>query len=119
MKHLMWRFLRNIIPTRVALNRRGIEMTLACGCCDDGEESLEHLFLLCPVATRCWEVAGMSSEIQAAMLDGGGAADWLNRIISSPDRGRVQKGVALVWSLWRERNDRVWNRQSKCEELIV
>ncbi|CAN1292379.1 Putative ribonuclease H protein At1g65750 [Linum perenne] len=119
MKHLVWRFLRGIIPTREALNRRGVEMTLACGCCDNEEESLEHLFFQCPVAARCWEVAGMGSEVRAAMTAGDEAADWLTRLISDPDSSRVQDVVALVWSLWHERNDRVWNQQSKCEELIV
>ncbi|CAN1217475.1 Putative ribonuclease H protein At1g65750 [Linum perenne] len=119
MKHLLWHFLRGIIPTRAALNQRGMDMTMACGCCNGGEESLEHLFFQCPIADRYWEVAELRGEVEVAMMAGGEAADWLTRLINNPDKRQVQNVAAVVWSLWRERNDRVWNQQSKHEELIV
>ena len=48
-----WRVLLNKIPTRMCLRRRGIPLdTYVCALCELKEESCQHLFLECKVASR-------------------------------------------------------------------
>jgi len=51
-----WRILLNRMPTRLNLARRGVQLAnLLCPLCQDGVESIDHLFNTCIVVQQVWD----------------------------------------------------------------
>ncbi|CAN1160466.1 hypothetical protein LINPERHAP2_LOCUS23329 [Linum perenne] len=118
-KHHVWRLARNVLPKKFALRGRHVNIEPTCGYCGLFEETSEHLFFSCEVAERCWELVGETTAIRAAMQLDGGVKEWLFNIIANATQERVRRIFTVLWSLWRERNARVWNSCSRPPELIV
>ena len=55
-KVFFWLLLRDRLSTRELLRRRNMHLpSYDCACCTlDVEETLSHLFLVCPFAQACW-----------------------------------------------------------------
>ncbi|CAN1154315.1 Putative ribonuclease H protein At1g65750 [Linum perenne] len=119
MKYHVWRLAREALPTRAALRRRGMEMDPGCGCCSREDETSEHIFFKCDVAKRHWDLIGESANIQAAQQLDGGARRWLFHLIEHAPAERVTKIFTVLWVIWKERNDRVWNQTSKPPEVSL
>ncbi len=47
LKNFIWRLCLNSLPTRLNLSSRGMSVELACLCCGNYSESVEHLLLDC------------------------------------------------------------------------
>lgn len=109
-KVFVWRLMLSKLPTRVALNRRGIipdDQSLACPFCLSHQENLSHLFFLCSEASKIWNAVfswlGINSVIHydpainflhlGAFLSGKNSKSFKHLIWS-----------ASVWSIWLNRN---------------
>jgi hypothetical protein len=110
-----WKALLNRIPTRCNLARRNVlgpEANSTCVLCNRLEESTLHLFIHCDMSSKVW-----------LML-----MRWLDRFFISPPNlfvhwacwrtgernNNVLKGLeviwlATIWTLWKTRNDKVFN----------
>ncbi|CAN0888737.1 Transposon TX1 uncharacterized 149 kDa protein [Linum grandiflorum] len=119
MRHFLWRIARHVLPTRTDLASRRVQVPLECGLCSSYDETLWHLFLECSTATRCWEVAGLRSIITDSMDRVTSIDEWLFDLLTRISSNQVSDLVAVLWGIWKERNDRVWQHQSKFAELIV
>lgn len=65
------------VPTRSSLRRRGLDMDPSFPVCGHEEESIDHLFLHCPLAHGCWFVRlGLRVEPELSIhgVHGGGAS---------------------------------------------
>ncbi|CAN1292582.1 hypothetical protein LINPERPRIM_LOCUS21643 [Linum perenne] len=119
MKHHLWRAARGVLPTRGALNARGVVMEDRCGLCNAEGEDVTHLFLTCEVAKRCWGVAGGADVLEGADGEGEDWGWWCMRIIRTKSQEEVRRMAMVVWGLWKERNERVWNQKSMTEEMVI
>jgi len=120
-----WKLLLNRIPTKANLAHRQVlppESPLVCVMCDDVVESAIHLFLHCPVAMKVWD----------------DVMYWLGFMFLTPpnlfvmwdcwvgvfSNKKIRKGVrliwhAVVWTLWKTRNDRIFNNLTRDVEEVV
>ncbi|CAN1837440.1 Putative ribonuclease H protein At1g65750 [Linum perenne] len=119
MRHLLWRASRGVLPTRSALNRRGIYMEDKCELCGELGETVTHLFLNCEVSKRCWRLAGGEELLPATNSASVEWKDWWMNLLASGRKESLECMAAMAWGIWRERNDRVWNHKQKPEALIV
>ncbi|CAN0906682.1 Putative ribonuclease H protein At1g65750, partial [Linum grandiflorum] len=119
MRHFLWRVARDVLPTRGALRRRRLPISGECGLCAGVDETSWHLFVTCPIAITCWEVAGLLGKVEEAAVRTTSIAGWLFELlrISAPDKDLDV--VAVMWGLWKERNERVWQHTSRPEEMVV
>lgn len=46
-RNFLWKVTKNILPSKVNLNRKGIGIDLVCPLCSDANESTHHLFMEC------------------------------------------------------------------------
>lgn len=58
-KLLTWRLLREVLPTKVRLNRKGVNCPIFYQFCEHGEENDCHIFVGCDIAMKVWEVVGL------------------------------------------------------------
>ena len=70
--NFVWKLLNNCLPTFHNLHVRGISNGNLCLMCNEEEESLTHLFLLCPFTRACWHgttLAIHSSDFLTCMFN--------------------------------------------------
>ncbi|CAN1818577.1 Transposon TX1 uncharacterized 149 kDa protein [Linum perenne] len=118
-KHLLWRILKRVISTRATLRRRGIDVIDECGSCSVEGETVEHLLFECPVATACWQLSGLEHGVSLLRGFGDDARQWVRELILSGAEHFIQEVVALIWAIWHERNERVWQSHSSASEVIT
>jgi hypothetical protein len=107
-----WRFLLDKLPTRSALNHRGIltnSLDLHCIFCSLSEEDCDHLFFLCPFSKEIW--AAISRWLGKNTPTG---VDRWTHFLLFGDLVRLKKGggrvtrliwLATMWSIWKHRNE--------------
>ncbi|CAH9073986.1 unnamed protein product [Cuscuta epithymum] len=109
-KKKFWQVCCGLLPTRLNLRNRKVDCVVACGLCDNEEESLFHLFIDCPVAKEAWKgVDWVWSQ--------NSARDFYSQLqveFKSRQNDDLRKLVWGCWGLWTERNVRVW--QGVCME---
>jgi len=110
-----WRLFRDRLPTKDNLFRRGVidqaSMLCVVGC--DSLESSNHLFLHCNVFGSIWHLIYRWLDISAAVLFH--VPDHFNQFSYnggiSKDRRSILHVIwfAIVWEIWKERNNRLFN----------
>lgn len=118
-KNFVWRVAREVLPSRAALRRRGIDVTPDCGLCAGMYEDSWHLFVDCAYARGCWHQAGILDVVDRAKAGAGSVLEWLFHVIRTAAEPVVCKVIMILWSIWKERNERVWNNVSRPPEIVV
>ncbi|CAN1844080.1 Putative ribonuclease H protein At1g65750 [Linum perenne] len=120
LKHFLWRLTRHVIPTRTALKyRRRMDVPVNCGLCDGDEEEEVHLFITCEVAEECWREVDLWADVLMVWGEEGSLERWVWRVLNTWEEDRITRWAAVLWALWRERNQRVWNSESMVARRIV
>ncbi|CAN1729725.1 hypothetical protein LINPERHAP1_LOCUS703 [Linum perenne] len=110
---MSWRLIRDIVPTRAVLEHRHIEVPQECGICGHGVETNQHMFLECTFAKECWKEAGLEGFVREVDSSSNSFQEWMIAMIQHRSSVMIEKTMALLWSLWRERNARVWRNELK------
>ncbi|GAU46665.1 hypothetical protein TSUD_184530 [Trifolium subterraneum] len=108
-RHLLWRLCRGCLPTRSRLLERRVECTLNCPVCDEEIEDELHIFFRCAVARDSWSAAGLSSVLHNATYQQTNAMDRIFAICSNESSDTVGRVAMLLWCIWQNRNDKLWN----------
>ncbi|GFP87170.1 hypothetical protein PHJA_000860700 [Phtheirospermum japonicum] len=120
-----WRMVRDRLPTKLNLKKRGINLSTEetlCTFCREEEEYAEHFFFACKRSYNIWMMI----------------FDWLNTPVAihlkAPQnilfqskilKGKRGKSVSMciwlgvVWVLWKWRNDMVHNNVEIVEDKLV
>jgi hypothetical protein len=120
-----WMALLDRIPTRANLERRGVLSQVDhrnCVMCGHSEETTTHLFMHCDMAWLFWRLV----------------FDWLGVNFITPQNlyvhftcwndeassRRIRMAFrmiwhAVLWTIWRERNARIFKNQFKCVYELV
>jgi hypothetical protein len=120
-----WRLLRDRLPTRTNLVRRGMLSAELAGCvagCGH-DESASHLFLLCdsfgPLWGQIWSWIGVSS---VESID---ICDPFLQFIHCTGQSRKRRSflqllwLLCVWVVWNERNNKIFNNiQTTIDQLL-
>jgi hypothetical protein len=94
--------------------RRGVDCggAVGCGLCGGGRETEDHLFATCPTAWEVWSKVhrwfGVASVVSGSIGSGFQCFLTLFR-----NRKHSLKGIYLIWNavlwvLWRTRNERIF-----------
>ncbi|CAN1157328.1 Ferric reduction oxidase 2, partial [Linum perenne] len=118
-KHMLWKMAHGILTTRQALQRRGMNVDIRCGTCANAPETLEHVFFMCPVAVDCWNLCGIHIWVEGLEGYGSNCKQWVFALVNSGATYLIQQAAATLWAIWRERNERVWQRKSCTGEAII
>ncbi|CAN1775829.1 hypothetical protein LINPERHAP1_LOCUS13455 [Linum perenne] len=55
----------------------------------------------------------------SAVVGGGSLERWVWRVLNTWEEEKISKWAAVLWALWRERNQRVWNSEATISSRIV
>jgi hypothetical protein len=117
-KFFAWLILQNRVWTSDRLARREWDHCPSCPLCRETMESAHHLLASCRFTCRVWTlVAGWTSLVELRPAEWPASRSplhWWKNLSNLPDvpRKGVRSFILLViWEVWKERNDRVFNRR--------
>lgn len=104
-KNFIWRLVKNILPTRSNLQRKGIVLDTSCPFCHYEIETAEHLFMNCNMSKLVLFASplGSHSPINVALNC------WILEWLSCADKEGTQLFCTILWKIWFARNQIVFN----------
>ena len=120
-----WRLLKDRLPTKINLQRRGIAQVTDTMCVSGcgKEESATHLFLYCPVFGAIWQ--HIRSWIGVSGVDTDNVNDHLLQFIHYSGTSKACRSflqllwLLCFWLVWNERNNRLFtNTETSIEQLL-
>nr|KYP45089.1 Putative ribonuclease H protein At1g65750 family [Cajanus cajan] len=109
MKIFLWRIARRCLPSRMNLQQRGIPRTSLCAHCSLNQENEWHIFFGCQTAESIWMTFGLWPSTNAYIDNGEDFKDTIFSLISNLHHDIACKVIIILWSIWRNRNDKVWS----------
>ncbi|CAM0911182.1 unnamed protein product [Alopecurus aequalis] len=111
----IWLAMQRRLWTADRMLRRDMNSHIACPLCDQDPETADHLALGCVFAREIWHTLLRRCDLSAFVPGADDALiDWwpdVRLCVPSRDRKGFDSLVLLiVWSLWKERNSRVFER---------
>ncbi|PNX67203.1 ribonuclease H, partial [Trifolium pratense] len=108
-KHLLWRICKECLPTRVRLHERRVPCTLLCPLCDHCNEDDWHMLFTCNVSVQARQAAGLEITLSHRVQHMQSAKEVIFSICAGEDRDTAGMVAMLIWVLWNNRNNKVWN----------
>ncbi|GAU36835.1 hypothetical protein TSUD_213590 [Trifolium subterraneum] len=108
-RHLLWCLCRGCLPNRSRLLERRVECTLNCPVCNEEIEDELHIFFRCAVARDSWCASGLSSVLHNATYQQTNAMDRIFVVCNNESSDTVGRVAMLLWCIWHNRNDKLWN----------
>ena len=107
-KVFSWYLRRGVILTKDNLVRRNWHGSTKCMFCPH-QETIKHLFFECSFARSIWSSIQIASNLYPPKLVANVFSNWLHGI-DKKLRTVIRVGaIAVIWSLWLCRNDKVFN----------
>ena len=104
--NLVWRSISFCLPTMTMLRQRGVKVESVCPVCKMEAETIDHVFLRCTVAIQCWLLV-----LPGMQYTGQNLHQWWEQVLNMADTRKRAQVAAVCWSLWKARNDVVWNKK--------
>ncbi|KAK3229362.1 hypothetical protein Dsin_001243 [Dipteronia sinensis] len=111
---LSWRFLLDWLPTEDRLCRFGFQLASRCSVCGASLESVDHLFLKCPLATALWEAVFSAFQRRVSAYTWGSFFRQVMSVSFSDQIRVLWRAVihAVVWNVWYSRNQWIFEGKS-------
>jgi hypothetical protein len=117
-KIFMWFLNNKVILTKDNLVKRKWKGCTNCCFCG-AQETVEHLFILCPFAKVLWQMVHFAYNLPPPTNISNMFGNWLNGV-EKHAKERIRIGIsALCWSIWRCRNDIVFNKSTNFNFMQV
>lgn len=104
--------------TKDNLHKRNWRGSKKCGFCIK-EETIQHLFIDCPLARLIWWVVGCAFNLAPPLSITNMFGHWLAEIPKILKSQLLVGASALCWSIWLCRNDVVFNTKMVTNPLQV
>ncbi|XP_010695081.1 uncharacterized protein LOC104907789 [Beta vulgaris subsp. vulgaris] len=115
-RHFLWRLCSHSLPTKALLKYRHLIEEDACPWCCGAPKTDTHVLFECPRIVELWRDCCYEdmcvSELGIIMCDR--VASW--KLL---DKKLVVKGCFLMWCIWGERNQWVFNGKRTQDAIII
>jgi ribonuclease HI len=108
-KHLLWRVSKGCLPTRKRLQEKHVTCPMLCPLCNHEEEDDLHVFFNCVASRQVWQTAGLEALIQPRLQQVNNTSSLIFAICSGVDKEKAGIFATVMWVLWNNRNNKVWN----------
>jgi hypothetical protein len=96
--NLIWRIFHHAIPIRNKLSSKGIRCSPLCPRCNNGLETLDHVFMQCDWAKAVWFGSPMTIKFQNTSQELS-LGDWLEKIIINESKEEVENIIATIYHI--------------------
>ncbi|CAJ2647191.1 unnamed protein product [Trifolium pratense] len=108
--HLLWRVIRNAIPVKGNLFKRGITSDPLCPRCLNTTETTYHVFLGCEWSKRAWFASPLTLNLNTNQYTD--FYDWLDSMINKTNQECIEQITATIYGIWYARNMLVFQGKS-------
>jgi hypothetical protein len=102
-KMFLWRASHNSLPTKTNLFRRGVCDNSLCPICMREDETVAHVYWVCPAANDVW--GGCKIKLQKCNIGGSDFGQIFQDVVSRCDRAEVELFATVARRIWLRRND--------------
>ncbi|XP_058725683.1 uncharacterized protein LOC131596977 [Vicia villosa] len=114
-RNFLWRLVKDILPIRVNLVKKGVKTALDCPLCQENEETVDHLFFHCQLSRMVWFLSPLGLRIDAnASTD-----SWLEKVLCDGDVLGSQIFCVTLWKIWHHRNMVIFNNGRFDPQLVA
>ena len=118
-KTFLWLILKKSILTRDVLLDRGGDCTTNCLFCGK-DESIDHLFLRCPLARYVWNVVSVATGFSCQFDNTEHClTSYLDKFDKNSKKLCMVGFAAVFWGLWKTRNLACFENKWPCEPIEV
>ncbi|XP_073120389.1 uncharacterized protein [Henckelia pumila] len=113
-RNFLWRTLLNFLPTMTARKYRKVDVFEWCPICHHEPEDPLHALVSCPLILNIWSLTSIGSHVSNVSS----ILEWWNNLVISSNSSEIIVATEIMWSVWKNRNDVVWNRKGKSPAMI-
>lgn len=120
-RYFLWKATSRALPVGAALATRGIKVAPTCKRCGEHETEL-HVFLTCPFAVKVWDLAPcLFKPVAHGITTIASLLKQCRRMISLQPVGVGSTPLYpwILWLLWTNRNQLVFENKSFSEESTI
>lgn len=101
-KMFFWQAIKDRLPTRINLLRRGIDCNTSCPLCSAAVETLEHIFIFCPRVKSIWAdlLPSAINNLQASTS----FHDYWSNWIATFSNKELSLICIICWAIWCWKN---------------
>lgn len=114
-KIFLWQVCTNSLPTALNLRKKHVDCPITCILCQKEYETAKHLFADCDLAKAVWR----NLNYTLPQIGVSTAAEWITASLTSLDKQSSHLLVTCCWSIWKARNDMVWNHKTTSPDVII
>jgi len=118
-KNFMWRIVRNVLPTGMRLRDKRVNCPDNCVLCDSGVETNFHLFFSCPNSSNVWNLSPVSAAVMFVTSEVVDCKACIFRILQDLSSGDASLFAFILWSIWKQRNNHVWNNVTDVQAFLL
>lgn len=107
-KHFMWRANSGTLPTKDILISRRVNVCSLCPVCNTNMETTAHVLVNCDFAKLCWETVNLRKQFYTVSS----FTEWFSGMVQDYNMEEMKIISMICWSLWKNRNNIVWNQKS-------
>lgn len=116
--YFLWLVSLNRCWTADRLRSRGLSHPERCVLCDQSDETIEHLLVACPEYWQLWWIALRAiGHSECSPINEPSFHLWLcdnrKKVTNAHRRGFDTIATLVVWTIWKESNNRVFNQTSR------
>jgi len=89
---------------------------MLCSLSETKIENAFHMFATCQVNEGCWEKLNHKQRVDDFVLEVDSPIFKLLQGLRDQQRRRV---AMLLWSIWRRRNEKLWNNQAELDVAAI
>jgi hypothetical protein len=117
-KVFSWYLRRGVILTKDNLAKRNWHGCKKCVFCQE-DETIKHLFFHCRFAKAIWSIIQIGSSLHPPPSIANIFGNWLNGV-EVRFKNLIRVGaIAIIWSLWLCRNDKVFNDKNSSLMQVI
>ncbi|PWA77668.1 reverse transcriptase domain, Reverse transcriptase zinc-binding domain protein [Artemisia annua] len=121
---MTWRALRDRLPTRWNLSKKGIELnSLLCPICNQSPELIDHVLWNCPLTYEIWHKVFMWLDLSFPVINSFDASfDWVEDLRVNPHAKHIVRSILGVtaWKfIWKFRNDSIFSLKRPIRQDIL
>jgi ribonuclease HI len=117
-KHLLWRICKGCLPTRMRLQEKHVPCQLSCPLCEHTIEDDWHVFAVCNVTVQACQAAGIDSMVAQYFQQAANIKELILHICKNESDGTAGVFAMLMWILWQNRNNMVWNNTHESGRVL-
>ncbi|XP_021846169.2 uncharacterized protein [Spinacia oleracea] len=118
---IVWMAMWRRLQTKDRLVRFGMCEDDTCPVCGTSAETIDHIFFTCPYSQICVQELGRALHLPLLFNDLDAACRQIPKLSAGRFKNQVFQScvVAMMYCIWRQRNEAVWNKTIKHPRALV